>query len=78
MMGGEHMFRFWVERLRSDGEWKEVSFAASNSVQYCHGYLDAMDSVYPSGAFRICKRVTPTTFKVLRETKGRTKPHVNS
>ena len=73
----EHMYRFWVERLRED-VWKEVPFASSNSVQFCHGYVTAMDDVYPSPPFRICKRVTATTFKVLRETTGRAKPHVNS
>ena len=73
----EHMFRFWVERLRDDGDWHKVPFAASNSVQFCHGYVTAMDDVYPSPPFRICKRVTAATFKVLRETKGRAKPHVN-
>lgn len=64
------MFRFWVEK-QIDGEWKLIPFAESNTVQYCHGYVDAMDSWYPSPPCRICKRISGAKFKVMRETTGR-------
>lgn len=69
------MMRFWVERYRG-GRWHRLAFAESNAVQYCHGFLDACASFYPSEPYRICKRVGPKDFKVLREEKGRGKPHV--
>jgi hypothetical protein len=69
--------RFWVEMKWADGEWRKIAFAESNAVQYCHGWLDCMDALYPSRPHRICKRVTPSTMKVLRETKGRPKAKVN-
>jgi len=74
------LHRFWVERFvkhRDIEGWTPVSFVSSNSVQYCHGYLDAMDALYPSPPYRICKRVSGAKMKVIRETKGRAAPHVN-
>ena len=71
------MFRFWIEKKSGD-QWKPIAFAESNSVQYCHGYVDAMDSLYPSPPFRICKRISGAKFKVLRETNGRDIPRVNA
>lgn len=68
-------YRFWVERKRN-GRWQRLAFAESNSVQYCHGFLDAMSCFYPSDPYRICKR-TPDGEKVLREFKGHGKPHTN-
>ena len=73
---GSEMHRFWVERKFGDG-WKPVFGASSNAVQYCHGYIDAMDSVYPSAPYRLCKRSDGAMMKILRETKGHAKPHVN-
>lgn len=56
--------------------WRTVSFTETQSIQYCHGWLDAMDSVYPSAPYRIMK-VTGATQEIIRETKGRAAPHVN-
>jgi hypothetical protein len=72
------MYRFWIERQVSDNSWARVPFAVSNSVQYCHGFLDAIDCMYPSQPHRLCKRMTPATMKVLRETQGRGAVHLNS
>jgi len=69
--------RFWVEKWHDVLGWRAVDFASSNAVQYCHGYLDAMDSLYPSAKYRICKRDSPSNMKVLRETGGRGEVHTN-
>lgn len=71
------MMQFWIERQRN-GQWERVNFAASNSVKYCHGYVDAMSTFYPSDPYRICRRDTAATFKVLREFKGHGKVHTNT
>lgn len=48
------------------GEWVKVPFTESDIKAYCDGYVDAMDSLYPSRPYRIVK-----DGKVIRETKGR-------
>lgn len=68
--------RFWVERCW-DGEWKPVAFVESNSVQYCHGWLDCVESMLPHKSYRLCKRISPSTFKVLREVVAAGQPRTN-
>lgn len=56
------------------GEWYLLSFA-KGSKDYCQGFVDAMDSLYPSRPYRIayfeCER-----WHIVRETKGRGAAHV--
>lgn len=63
--------KYHVEVYRSVGgnlcllRWMPVPFAESNTRAYCEGYVDAMDSLYPSAKYRIMKGD-----EVLRETNG--------
>ena len=60
---------FRVERL-DHGEWRMLPFAESQSVKYCHGFVDCIDSHYPSPPVRIVK-ISGGVQTVVRETKGR-------
>ena len=44
---------------------------------YCDGYIDAMDSLYPSDPCRIIKEDENGVKTVVRETKGRGAVHLN-
>ena len=57
--------------------WFKVPFAEHRTRAYCDGYVDAFDSLYPSDPHRIVKVEKDGTTKVVRETKGRGKVHVN-
>lgn len=57
-------------------EWQPVPFTEAQSLQYCRGWVEAMDSLYPSPPYRIVK-ITGDTQIILRQTTGRAAPHVN-
>lgn len=69
--------RFWIEGCW-DGKWLRVAFAESNSVQYCHGWLDCAEVMLPHMAYRLCKRIDSEKFKVLREVAAAGSPKTNS
>jgi len=62
--------KYWIERF-IDGDWCPIPFASSDSIKYCHGYADAMDSLNPSHLYRICKKCSAATFEVVRKGGGR-------
>lgn len=70
------MRKFLVERLHEQLGWTRIPFAESSSVKYCQGYVDAIDSHYPSPPLRIV-RIEDCTQTVVRETKGRGSVHTN-
>lgn len=61
-----------VEVFRFD-KWTKLPFAEGSRV-YCTGYIDALNSMYPSPSHRI---VENETGKIVMETKGNGKVHVN-
>lgn len=61
-----------VQQYHEKLGWTDIMFTESKTVGYCHGYVDAYDSFYPSPPVRIVKGD-----KVIRETKGRSKVEVS-
>jgi len=57
-------------------EWRDIPFAESKSRAYCDGYVDCMDSHYPSAPCRII-RIADGVETVVRETRGRGDVHTN-
>jgi len=57
--------------------WHKVPFAEHKNRCYCDGYLDALDSRYPSDPARIIKTEKDGSKKIIRETKGHGKVHTN-
>jgi len=68
---------FYVERNHDDLGWFRIPFVEHKTRAYCDGYVDAMDSMYPSKPVRIVKKEKDGTIKIVRETKGRGEVHVN-
>jgi hypothetical protein len=69
------MRKFIVERLHPELGWRQLPFAESASVKYCHGYVDAIDA-HSSQPLRIVK-IDGITTTVVRETKGRGEVHTS-
>lgn len=73
-----------VQAHRDSLGWRNVPFAESRTQAYCDGWVDCMDSMYPSPPMRIVRvdtasdRDAAAAFNVVRETRGRAKPHLNS
>ena len=64
---------------RNEGEplgWRPISFAAG-TLQYCEGWVDAMDSCYPSKPMRIVATFADGSIQVVRKTEGRSGVHLN-
>jgi hypothetical protein len=71
------MVKFQVYNCK-DGKPQPVLSIAEGSLAYCNGWVDAMDSMYPSKACMIIRHDTKSgELKVVRETKGRGKAHVS-
>lgn len=69
-----HIYR--VYRVES-GRWAHVPFA-EGVLSYCNGYVDAMDSLYPSPAYQIRKfGIVTRDMSIVRETNGRNAVHTN-
>jgi hypothetical protein len=74
--------RYYVERKSNHShplwqDWYKVPFIEHRSRSYCDGYVDAMDSLYPSDPCRIIKEDEDGIKTVVRETKGRGAVHLN-
>lgn len=57
--------------------WNSVPFQ-QGTRDYADGYVDAMDSLYPSDAHRIISYDKEGHVEVYRETRGRANVHTNS
>ena len=57
--------------------WRSVPFAEHRTRAYCDGWVTCMDSFYPSSPMRIICIDDAGDSSVVRETKGRAKPHTN-
>lgn len=57
--------------------WRRAPFAEHRLRVYCDGFVDAYDSMYPSRPLRIVKTMADGSTRVVRETRGHAKPHVN-
>lgn len=69
-----NVFRVYMNR---NGGWAPIPFA-EGTLAYCNGYVDAIDSLYPSNPCKIMKFNNATgEFKMIRETPGRTQPHTS-
>lgn len=69
---------YYVERnTESSLGWRRIPFVEHKTKAYCDGYVDALDSMYPSKPVRIVKVEKDGTTKIVRETKGRGKVHTN-
>ena len=53
--------------------WRIVSLTRTRSRDYCEGYVDAYDGLYPSQPMKIVRN----DGKLVRETKGRGAVHTN-
>lgn len=52
---------------------------AAGSRAYCDGWVNAMDSLYPSRPHRIVKTTADgSLYEVVKETPGRAAPHLNN
>lgn len=69
-------FVYFVERLNG-GIWYEMPFTECSSKLYCEGYVDALDGLYPSDPLRIVKKSEDGSTKIVRETRGHGKIHLN-
>lgn len=67
---------YTVQRQGADGTWRAVPFC-QGTRDYCDGYLDAMDSLYPSAPYRVIWYEKSGIWDVYRETKGRGEVHTN-
>ncbi len=67
---------YLIQRQNPDKAWVATPFQ-SGSKDYCDGYLDAMDSLYPSAPYRIITYDDKGIVNVYRETKGRSSVHTN-
>lgn len=67
---------YLIQRQQLDKVWVSTSFQ-SGSKNYCDGYLDAMDSMYPSAPYRIITYDDQGIVNVYRETRGRSSVHTN-
>jgi hypothetical protein len=54
-------------------KWEKVLFTEGNTKSYCDGYVDAMDTLYPSPRYRIIRDGC-----VIRETVGHSRLRVSS
>lgn len=68
---------YYVERYHDELNWRKVPFIEHRTKAYCDGYVDAMDSMYPSNPYRIVKIEKDGTTKVVRTTNGRSCVHLN-
>lgn len=69
---------FYVERnTNSILGWCPIPFVEHKTRAYCDGYVDALDSMYPSKPVRIVKKEKDGTIKIVRETKGHGSVHTN-
>ncbi len=68
---------YYVEKYHDVLKWCKIPFTEHKTKAYCDGYVDAMDSMYPSKPMRITKKEKDGTIKVVRETKGRESVHTN-
>lgn len=66
---------YYIERI-NNGIWYKIPFAESKTRNYCDGYVDAIDSMYPSDPCRIVKN-DKGVISIVRETKGRSAVHTN-
>lgn len=68
-----------VQVQRDDLGWRTIPFAEGTRA-YCDGWVDCMDSMYPSKPCRIIciDGKHPQPWHVVRETKGRGAVHTNS
>jgi len=71
------MIMFHVEMNRPGLGWVKISFTECKNKMYCQGYVDCMDSHYPSNPVRIVKTEVDGVTKVVCETKGRGEVHLN-
>ena len=66
---------YHVERSSSDGYRAIIGTYGARG--YCEGWVDAMDSLYPSVPYRIVATYADGSIEVVRETKGRSAVHTN-
>lgn len=71
------MKNYRVQQYHEELGWKNIPFAESHIRAYCDGWVSAMDSMYPSPPMRIISKDSEGNECVVRETKGRAKPHTN-
>jgi hypothetical protein len=67
--------QFEVQRYGGD-QWRTVNFTIGG-LPYCRGYVDAMDSLYPSPPYRVVELVGSDEIRVVQETTGRAAVHTN-
>lgn len=72
------MVKYQVHRWSvATEQWMEVPFA-EGPLSYCKGWVDAMDSLYPSHPYRVVYINTGEgTIRVMHETRGNGAPHTN-
>lgn len=68
---------YFVERKHNVLGWMKIPFVEHRTKAYCEGYVHAFDSMYPSDPLRIVKIEKDNSTKIVLETKGKEKVHVN-
>ena len=68
---------YHVEVKSSDALGYQRVIGAYGTRRYCEGWVDAMDSLYPSAPHRIIATYADGSIEVVRQTKGRGAVHTN-
>ena len=69
--------RYRIQNYTEALGWRYVPCIETSSLLWCHGYVTAVESLYPSMPHRIVEVLGKNFVQVIRETKGRGKVHVN-
>lgn len=69
-------YKYQVQSYRNEN-WMNTPFAGG-TLSYCRGWVDAMDSLYPSPRYRIAEFVDGDLIRVVHETTGRAAAHTNA
>jgi len=68
---------YHVEVKLPDGLGYRTIIGSYGTRQYCEGWVDAMDSLYPSAPHRIVSSYADGSIVVVRQTNGRSAVHTN-
>jgi len=73
--------RYRIQNYTEALGWRYVPCIESSSLLYCYGYLDAINSLYPSNPHRVVevtgRGTTVEVVRIVMETQGRGELHVN-
>jgi len=71
---------YWIEFYNEAAHKWQRQIGTLGTKQYCLGYIDAINSLYPSPSARIVKSTTgldSKDFEVIEQIKKKSAPHCN-